>query len=163
MFISTQFSTSVRQQDGYEQLHKATERLSNPQALLTLGRNWGFKCTCDMCTAAPETIAASDERRLKVGELKAEVIDFLGRGKVHGAIKLIKQVLKLLDTEGLQPLMTEHYDSLARIYWYLNDHKKSRDNARAAVELLAVHGFIELKDLELYVEALLQKYASGAD
>ncbi|KAG7136292.1 hypothetical protein HYQ45_006117 [Verticillium longisporum] len=116
-----------------------------------------------MCTAAPDVIAASDARRSKVEDLQAQVLDFLGRGKIHGAIKLIESILELLETEGLQPLMTEHYDSLARIYWYLNERVKSRANARSAVELLAVHGFIDLKDVDLYVGAVLDKYASGAD
>ncbi|KAL9949014.1 hypothetical protein ACHAO5_001266 [Verticillium nonalfalfae] len=205
MFVNFQFTASVRQQDGYEQLHTAAERLRNPHALLSLGRSnpghqsdivedvmrtnsfnldisgvphmgmfpkisrqstladWGFKCTCEMCTAAPDVIAESDARRSKVEDLQAEVLDFLGRGKIHGAIKLIKSILALLETEGLQPLMTEHYDSLARIYWYLNERGKSRANARSAVELLAVHGFIDRKDVDLYVGAVLEKYASGAD
>ncbi|CRK14317.1 hypothetical protein BN1723_016170 [Verticillium longisporum] len=244
MFVNFRFTASVRQQDGYDQLHTAAERLRNPHALLSLGRSntghqsdivedvmrtnsfnldisgvphmgmfskisrvnhackpnsfmrfskrsfgativafrdirpgeeitisyapfglthsqrqstladWGFKCTCEMCTAAPDVIAESDARRSKVEDLQAEVLDFLGRGKIHGAIKLIKSILELLETEGLQPLMTEHYDSLARIYWYLNERGKSRANARSAVELLAVHGFIDLKDVDLYVGAL---------
>ncbi|KAF3354190.1 hypothetical protein VdG1_07655 [Verticillium dahliae VDG1] len=253
LFVNFQFTASVRQQDGYDQLHTAAERLRNPHALLSLGRSnpghqsdivedvmrtnsfnldisgvphmgmfpkisrvnhackpnsfmrfskrsfgativafrdihpgeeitisyapfglthsqrqstladWGFKCTCEMCTAAPDVIAASDARRSKVEDLQAQVLDFLGRGKIHGAIKLIESILELLETEGLQPLMTEHYDSLARIYWYLNERGKSRANARSAVELLAVHGFIDLKDVDLYVGAVLDKYASGAD
>ncbi|KAF3343709.1 hypothetical protein VD0002_g1360 [Verticillium dahliae] len=253
LFVNFQFTASVRQHDGYDQLHTAAERLRNPHALLSLGRSnpghqsdivedvmrtnsfnldisgvphmgmfpkisrvnhackpnsfmrfskrsfgativafrdihpaeeitisyapfglthsqrqstladWGFKCTCEMCTAAPDVIAASDARRSKVEDLQAQVLDFLGRGKIHGAIKLIESILELLETEGLQPLMTEHYDSLARIYWYLNERGKSRANARSAVELLAVHGFIDLKDVDLYVGAVLDKYASGAD
>lgn len=125
------------------------------QALLA---DWGFQCTCDMCTAAPAEIAASDNRRQKITQLKADIMDFLNRGKVHGAVKMIREVIDVMDKENLRPLMTEQYETLARIQWALGNKEKGVEYARESIRLLTDHGFMDPRDFDENLMGLLYSF-----
>jgi hypothetical protein len=125
------------------------------QALLT---DWGFKCTCDMCTASPAVIAASDGRRERIFQLKADILDFLNRGKVHGAVKMIREAIDLMEQENLRPLMTEQYETLARIQWALGAKEKGVEYARESIQLLTDHGFMDPRDFDENLMGLLYSF-----
>ncbi|KAH6693539.1 hypothetical protein F5X68DRAFT_247852 [Plectosphaerella plurivora] len=125
------------------------------QTLLT---DWGFKCTCDMCTAHPSVVAASDNRRAKITQLKTDILDYLDRGKVHGAVKMIREVIDVMEKENLRPLMTEQYETLARIQWALGAKEKGVKYARKSIQLLTDHGFMDPRDFDENLMGLLYSF-----
>ncbi|KAK3384895.1 hypothetical protein B0H63DRAFT_494124 [Podospora didyma] len=106
-------------------------------------QQWGFNCTCDLCTASKAEISASDARRKKIDLLREQAIDAFQSGKPYQALRLTRQVLNLLPSEELFPLYSEQYENMARIYWVLRDMKKAEENARISLEILAEQGYIE--------------------
>jgi hypothetical protein len=69
--------------------------------------NWSFKCTCALCTAAPEVRAASDARREKLADLYAKMEE---SSTSHSQlVALIKEFDEIVEKEGLEVKRGEYY------------------------------------------------------
>ncbi|KAK0716660.1 hypothetical protein B0T21DRAFT_266491, partial [Apiosordaria backusii] len=106
-------------------------------------KRWGFTCTCPLCTASPEAIAASDARRKEIEKLRDSAIRAFQANKPYQALRLTRQVLPLLAKEELFPVESEQLENLSRIYWVLNDMEKAEKYARRSLEVLANQGYIK--------------------
>ncbi|KAH8890657.1 hypothetical protein GQ53DRAFT_603754, partial [Thozetella sp. PMI_491] len=100
-------------------------------------REWGFTCSCALCTAKAADKKASDKRRKKLAQGISLMVKALQRGDAKGAINILQEAIKSLQVEGLEALSGEVYESLARIYWVLGDKRRAREHAAKAVEYLA--------------------------
>ena len=108
-----------------------------------LNENWGFKCTCSLCTSDPETVAASEERRARIAEVRTDMAQSNMAGHYKSAISHAHQLFALVKEDELLPLVPEFYDLLASMY------KDSGDIMNATkYGNLAVQGWADLKSVD---------------
>lgn len=105
-------------------------------------KQWGFECTCDLCTASPAEVRASDNRRKQIEELRDYAIRAYQAGKPYQALRFTRQIVDLLPSEELFPMYSEQYENMARIFWTLNDMKNAEKYVRLSLEILAEQGYI---------------------
>ncbi|KAK4229186.1 SET domain-containing protein 5, partial [Podospora fimiseda] len=106
-------------------------------------KQWGFECTCDLCTASPEEIKASDARRRQIEELRQYAVLAFQGNKPYQALRLTRQVINLLPSEDLFPFYSEQYENMARIFFVLGDMKNAELYARKSLDVLAEQGYIQ--------------------
>ncbi|KAK0625408.1 hypothetical protein B0T17DRAFT_590995 [Bombardia bombarda] len=105
-------------------------------------RQWGFECSCDLCSSSAAEVAASDARRRQIDMLRHQAVQAFTDGKPYQALRITRQVLNLLPLEGLFPLYSEQYENIARVYWMLRDREKAEKYARISLDVLAEQGYI---------------------
>ena len=105
-------------------------------------RKWGFECTCDLCSAPPDEVAASDERREKIAALKQQAIQAFQAGKVYLSLKLTRQILPLLPKENLFQEMADQYENMSRIYYVMRDRKNATKYAKKSLGVLVEMGYL---------------------
>ena len=66
-----------------------------------LSQQYGFHCTCDVCSLPDDLSKASDRRLAEISRLYGELATW-GRGKITGAeaLTLIRKIWRLEDEEG---------------------------------------------------------------
>ena len=120
---------------------------------------WEFTCSCDLCAAPKAQVAASDKRRKRLAQGVDLMVAALQRGDVRGGINTLREALKVLEEEGLEPLSGEVYEGLARIYWAVGDKKAARKFAIKAVDYSAdFGGSLEPSNRTADVEGLLRSF-----
>jgi tetratricopeptide (TPR) repeat protein len=118
-------------------------------------QRWGFKCTCEACSALPEERAASDRNRKRVEFLGEEVVRRLRNGRPQAAIDSANEAIDLLEKEGLYQQLSDYYESIARIYRAINDKKRARVYASKALGVLTDYVLLEGSDNNQDLETLL--------
>ena len=117
-----------------------------------LQSRWGFKCQCSLCSATESERAASDRRRKRVEQIRAEVLGYVSRRDFAGAIKLNEELVDLMRIEGLAPHMGDYFEVLARLYLSAANLKGAQKFARLAVEEMEANGgadaFVGMKELQ---------------
>ncbi len=85
-----------------------------------LQHNWGFTCTCPLCTSAPEVLAASDARREMIDKLGKKVVKLVEQGSsksLRAAAELYEKVAAAVEEEkGLVPSMDGYWEVLGRLW-----------------------------------------------
>lgn len=119
---------------------------------------WGFQCLCDLCTAPPEVSAESDKRRQDIVALKQEAMSLAQQGDLAGAVNVIDDQINLMAEEGLESLLREQYEVLARIHWALGDKGKAKEFGAKAVDLLTFQGYLDPRHAEWHVQILLRNF-----
>ncbi|KAK4192385.1 hypothetical protein QBC35DRAFT_459557 [Podospora australis] len=120
-------------------------------------KQWGFECSCDLCTASPAEVQASDNRRKKIEELRDYAIRAFQAGKPYQALRLTRQVINLLASEELFPMYSEQYENMARIFWVLNDMKNAEKYARMSLDILVEQGYIPYVKDE-YIDVMWRRF-----
>ncbi|KAK4162365.1 SET domain-containing protein 5 [Cladorrhinum sp. PSN259] len=125
-------------------------------------KQWGFQCTCDLCTASPAKIKASDARRRQIDELREHAVGAFQANKPYQALRLTRQVLNLLPAEELFTFYSEQYENMARIFYVLGDKKNAELYARKSLEVLAEQGYLQgVRDKQ--VEFMWRKFSMDGD
>ncbi|OIW27617.1 SET domain-containing protein [Coniochaeta ligniaria NRRL 30616] len=106
----------------------------------SLLHNWGFRCTCALCTAPSEELVTSDRRRGRIGEIRQEVVELVQAKKFERAISMSKEMIDLVLEEELVAHLGEHYEVLARLYYAVRDKANTDKYARLAVADLERYG-----------------------
>lgn len=105
--------------------------LTYAERQLALLTRWGFRCTCDMCSAPEAERNASDTRRQRIRTLRTEVLEHVERREFFAAAKVNEEMLALIEQEGLVPHLGEHHEVVARLlYAAVKEDVKSSANAR---------------------------------
>jgi hypothetical protein len=120
--------------------------LQYPDRQHQLLHRWGFKCTCDLCTAPAEKIIESDNRRKRVREIREEIIQQVHKSKFWAAIKLNEELMDILVEEELVAHLGEHYEILARLYFAAGDRKNAEKYGRLALADLQQYGGPDVYD-----------------
>ncbi|KAH8906915.1 SET domain-containing protein [Coniochaeta sp. PMI_546] len=123
----------------------------------SLLHNWGFRCTCALCTAPSEVLIASDRRRGRIGEIRQEIVELVQAKQFERAISMSKEMIDLVLKEELVAHLGEHYEVLARLYYAVRDAANTEKYARLAIIDLEKYGgedvygatIAELKDILL--------------
>lgn len=83
----------------------------------------------------------------------------LKKGKKYSAIKSIKDTLDLLAEEGLELMAVEQYESLARIYWRMENRKMAEEYAEMSLNILTEYAHLgQKRDVKRDMEALLASF-----
>ncbi|GAB1317386.1 SET domain-containing protein [Madurella fahalii] len=106
-------------------------------------KQWGFECTCSLCTASKAEIEASDARRRQIETLREYAIRAFQAGRPYQALRFTRQIINLLPSEELFPMFSEQYENMARIFYVLRDKKNAEKYATMSLEILAEQGYIE--------------------
>ncbi|KAI1475815.1 SET domain-containing protein [Daldinia eschscholtzii] len=100
----------------------------------TLIKEWGFNCTCSLCTS-PEATAVSDRHRGRIQELLAELD--LPEMRNHAAVsKRVDEILDLCEKESLAAQIGDFYAIIAEIYSSIGDVNLAKKYAKLAVKEL---------------------------
>ncbi|KAK3346132.1 hypothetical protein B0T25DRAFT_551148 [Lasiosphaeria hispida] len=119
---------------------------------------WGFNCTCSLCMSSPAQVAASDERRRQIADLRSEAISAFQTGRSYQALRITRQVVNLLPAEELFPLYSEQYENMARVYFVLRDREKAEKYAKLSLDVLAEQGYIDRVKPEL-LDTMWKRFA----
>jgi len=127
--------------------------------------NWGFNCTCSLCTASPEVREASDQRREKLADVyfamkksditHQELIDMTGR------------FLELIYTERLETRFGEYFQILIMFYYNFRDLDNALKYAKLSLKYSEAFadpdgGFCEsLREDIVFLEDLIKKRDGG--
>ncbi|KAH6615474.1 hypothetical protein B0J18DRAFT_459495 [Chaetomium sp. MPI-SDFR-AT-0129] len=123
-------------------------------------RPWGFTCTCSLCTAPPDELAASDARRRELQQLNGAARSAFQAGRPYEALRLTRQILARLPREDLLfGLGSEQYENLARVYYVLGERAEARRYVRKALEIRVEQGYDEGPVGEREVEGVLRRFA----
>ncbi|KAK3291920.1 uncharacterized protein B0H64DRAFT_329754 [Chaetomium fimeti] len=122
--------------------------LPHPERTQKLHRQWGFTCTCALCSAPAASIAASDARRREIVRLRDEAVKAFQAGRPYAALRLTRQTAGLLEAAGdeLRPLLGEQYENMARVYFVLGERGEMERYGRMALEV--VEGVVREGELE---------------
>lgn len=106
----------------------------------SLLHNWGFRCTCALCTAPSDELVASDRRRGRIGDIRQEVVELVQEKQFDRAISMSKEMIDLVLKEELVAHLGEHYEVLARMYYAVWDRDNTAKYARLAIADLEQYG-----------------------
>ncbi len=106
----------------------------------SLSADWGFKCTCDLCSSAPEAIRASDERRDKIRKLKADALKKGNKRQFRWAIDLGEEMMATVADEDLTSHFGDFNEVLASLYYAVGDMKRADKYTRLALHEMQHYG-----------------------
>ncbi|TID17429.1 SET domain-containing protein 5 [Venturia nashicola] len=111
-----------------------TPFLTSQQRLDRIPDQWGFNCTCSLCSSSKEHLAASDRRLEEIRNLEAQLKDLSPTriAKVETAEKLIS----LYKEEGFETPVAKAYSFAALEHIYVGNRRMAREFAALAVEML---------------------------
>ena len=110
----TQYVYAIRTIQPGEELTLSYISLLQPRDVRMdiLHSNWGFKCNCPACTAAPQAAALSDARVNMISELRDELSKFDSSTKQ--AVEKSELLISLMEQERTDVLMCEAHAHAAR-------------------------------------------------
>ncbi|KAL0934342.1 uncharacterized protein CTRU02_211141 [Colletotrichum truncatum] len=100
-------------------------------------KDWGFNCTCSLCSSSSDIVAASDGRRERIQQILSALDNPVFRSSTTLIGELADEVDVILEKEGLTAQRGDFYDILARVYIDMGDVKLGRKYAEMAAEKLA--------------------------
>ena len=101
----------------------------------TLG-NWGFNCTCELCSSPPEARKASDQRRERLVEVYYGMQD--DSTDYDTLVTLTREFIQLAQVERLLPKVGEYYQAFMRIYYGFGDVESARRYGEAALKFAEI-------------------------
>ncbi|KAK1757040.1 hypothetical protein QBC47DRAFT_342056 [Echria macrotheca] len=122
-----------------------------------LSSTWGFDCSCSLCTAPETERKASDDRRLAFHKLRSQALNLAQEGKYKDAAKRLKELLRVVDEEGLEPFIGDLYELPARVHYQAGDLETARkyfEKCMVHLQKWAVPGPEEEQSLENVREIL---------
>ncbi|KAI3543836.1 hypothetical protein CABS03_11735 [Colletotrichum abscissum] len=101
-------------------------------------QEWGFNCTCVLCSSSPEVLAISDAYRRRLSEIFSELEDPVIAGSPSLVAELIDELEDILVKEELTAQAGEFYGIVAGVYRNMGEMELSKKYAKLAVEKLVV-------------------------
>ncbi|EXF78954.1 hypothetical protein CFIO01_10021 [Colletotrichum fioriniae PJ7] len=99
-------------------------------------QEWGFNCTCSLCSSPPEVLAISDAYRRRLSEILSELEDPALAGSQSLVAELIDELEDVMAKEGLTAQAGEFYGIVAGVYRSMGEMELSKKYAELAVEKL---------------------------
>ncbi|KAK0612237.1 hypothetical protein B0T14DRAFT_439291 [Immersiella caudata] len=105
--------------------YSSTE-LTSEERKETLLKQWGFKCTCSLCSAPQDVLAASDARRREFRAARDGILQLAQEEDFHSAVEVVQKLFKLVEEEELEPHLGDLYEIPARLYYQVGDLENAR-------------------------------------
>ncbi|KAL0765499.1 hypothetical protein CaCOL14_011723 [Colletotrichum acutatum] len=99
-------------------------------------QEWGFNCTCALCSSPPEVLAISDAYRRRLQEIFSELEDPVLAGSSSLVAELVDELEDIMVREGLTAQAGEFYGIVAGVYRNMGEKELSKKYAELAVEKL---------------------------
>lgn len=132
-------------------------------------RDWGFSCSCSLCTAPEAQRRHADARRRRLLAIHTELAAFENQQNDptstteidRGASRLaqtVDEMLYLIDREQAWPLLCDYYPAVTRAHLAIDDTPGARKYLKAAEEAWLQYGgeqheyADELKELSWAIE-----------
>lgn len=90
-----------------------------------LQKNWGFTCTCPLCTAPPSQLSADDARRSALKGLEEEAIAAIHARDLPFAKDALTRLAESFAAEGMWPLLQDIYHVLATVCWVMGQQDEA--------------------------------------
>ncbi|KAM7210686.1 hypothetical protein V8F06_013931 [Rhypophila decipiens] len=111
--------------------------------------NWSFKCTCALCTSAPEASSASDSRRNRLVELLHEMNQLVPGSSKHLSVEqtqanyeqlvvYTREFVEIVQIERLFPKVGEYYQRFMKLYYGFGDIESAYKYARTALKFAEI-------------------------
>ncbi|KAK0706096.1 hypothetical protein B0T26DRAFT_679823 [Lasiosphaeria miniovina] len=134
--------------------------LASTERKRILLQKWGFQCSCALCSADADTLAASDARRTEMRATGQRVLQRVEAGDFAAAVALNGALVAAVAEEKLVPHLGDHFDVMARLCLAAGDAEGAAKYARKAIAELK--GFYQgaeaeglaVRDLEALVTRL---------
>ncbi|KXH34581.1 hypothetical protein CSIM01_11805 [Colletotrichum simmondsii] len=105
-------------------------------------QEWGFNCTCVLCSSPPEVLAISDTYRRRLSKIFSELEDPVLAGSPSLVAELIDELEDIMTKEELTAQAGEFYGIVAGVYRNMGEMELSKKYAKLAVEkLVAFAGY----------------------
>jgi hypothetical protein len=94
--------------------------------------NWGFNCTCSLCTAPEDERKRSDRRRERV----VDILYAMNDEALHynDFVGLAEELIRVVEQERLTRQFSTYYHTLMKLYSEYSDMASSEKYARRALE-----------------------------
>ncbi|KAK3370927.1 hypothetical protein B0T24DRAFT_594799 [Lasiosphaeria ovina] len=107
--------------------------LTSTERRRILLQKWGFQCSCALCSADADTLAASDARRAEMRATGQRVLQRVEAGDFAGAVALNGALVAAVAEEKLVPHLGDHFDVMARLCLAAGDAEGAAKYARKAI------------------------------
>ncbi|KAK3377509.1 hypothetical protein B0H63DRAFT_502266 [Podospora didyma] len=101
--------------------------------------NWGFNCTCGLCSAPAEAREASDQRRERLVDI-FYAMDKVPQSDYQELVDLTREFVDLLQIERLEAKVGEYFQAFMRIYYNIGDADSAMRYAKAALRYAETFG-----------------------
>ncbi|KXH45238.1 hypothetical protein CSAL01_06351 [Colletotrichum salicis] len=99
-------------------------------------QEWGFNCTCALCSSTPEVLAISDAYRRRLQDIFSELEDPVLASSPSLVAELVDELEYIMVKEGLTAQAGEFYGIVAEVYRNMGETGISKKYAELAVEKL---------------------------
>ena len=97
-------------------------------------RQWGFNCTCSLCSSHAKTVD-SDSRRQRITEVLEQM--HLPENKRHRNLgRLAQEIVDLGEKEGMLPQIGDFHHIIGELYNEVGDTRMAREHGNMALEQL---------------------------
>lgn len=96
--------------------------------------NWGFRCTCELCTAGVSEIARSDRQRERFEHLHEQLVSLTA--DTYDAQRVIaweQEVFAISEEQGFEVSVTDDLERMAYVYAGLRNHVEALSWAQKAL------------------------------
>ncbi|KAH8899830.1 SET domain-containing protein [Thozetella sp. PMI_491] len=116
-------------------------------------REWGFNCTCWMCTSSPAQKKESDDRRQRIQDIHASLAESYEGDSEYGldeesVAELAEELFSLIETEELQPQLVVYYEVVARAYMEIGEWDSAREYIALTEKQWIKFGGVEHDNIE---------------
>ncbi|KAK3360470.1 hypothetical protein B0T25DRAFT_130631 [Lasiosphaeria hispida] len=105
--------------------------MPTPHRLRSLS-NWGFNCTCALCTSPPAARDASDTRRHRLVEVYYAMQE--PGVSYEELVELTREFVQTVEVERLDTKIGEYYQAFMRIYYNAGDAESALKYARLGLK-----------------------------
>lgn len=121
--------------------------LTSQQRLDRIPGQWGFNCSCSLCSSSKEHLSASDKRLQEILDLESQLQDLSAKrtAKVETAEKLVS----LYKEERFETPLAKAYVFAALEHIYVGNQRMAQKFAALAVEMTSLWYGPQSEDVKL--------------
>ncbi|RDI89529.1 hypothetical protein Vi05172_g108 [Venturia inaequalis] len=110
--------------------------LTSQQRLDRIPNQWGFNCTCPLCSSSKENLSASDQRLQEIRTLESQLQDLAANRAAN--VETAERLVSLYREERFETPLAVAYVFVALEYIYVGNREMAREFAALAVEMASL-------------------------
>jgi hypothetical protein len=121
--------------------------LTSQQRLDRIPSQWGFNCSCSLCSSSKDHLSASDKRLKDILDLEFQLQN-LSKGRT-ASTETAKKLISLYEQEHFETPMAKAYVFAALEHIYVGNRRMARKFAALAVEMTGLWYGPQSEDVKL--------------
>lgn len=121
--------------------------LNSQQRLDRIPSQWGFNCSCSLCSSSKDNLSASDKRLKSIVDLESQLQD-LSPGR-NASIAIAEKLISLYKQERFETPLAKAYVFAALEHIYVGNKRAARKFAGLAVEMTSLWYGPQSEDVKL--------------